>query len=140
VIEGSKILDVVRSPRFAELPAERHEVQGFICPGFIDLQINGALGKDVGTEARALEGLGRELPKTGVTSFLPTAISWPAESYADFVDAIREASNSPGATILGAHIEGRSCRPHARAPTIRPIFGRWIWNSRRGPPALARFA
>ena len=32
VIEDGKILDVVRSPRFAELPAERHEVRGFICP------------------------------------------------------------------------------------------------------------
>ena len=52
VIEGSKILDVVRSPRFAELPAERREVQGFICPGFIDLQINGAFGIDVGPDAR----------------------------------------------------------------------------------------
>ena len=111
VIEGGKILDVVRSPRFAELPAERREVRGFICPGFIDLQINGAFSIDVGTEARALEGLGRELPKTGVTSFLPTAISWPAERYAGFVDAIREASSSPGATILGAHIEGPFLSP-----------------------------
>ena len=53
----------------------------------------------MGPDARALEALGRELPKTGVTSFLPTAISWPAERYADFVDAIRKASNSPGARI-----------------------------------------
>ncbi len=75
VIEGSKILDVVRSPCFAELPAERREVRGFICPGFIGLQINGTFGIDMGTDARALEGLGREVPKTGVTSFLPTAIS-----------------------------------------------------------------
>jgi N-acetylglucosamine-6-phosphate deacetylase len=111
VIEGGKILDVVRSPRFAELPAERRELRGFICPGFIDLQINGAFGIDVGTEASALEGLGRELPKTGVTSFLPTAISWPAERYAGFVDAIKEASNSPGAAILGAHIEGPFLSP-----------------------------
>jgi N-acetylglucosamine-6-phosphate deacetylase len=58
-----------------------------------------------------LEDLGRELPKTGVTSYLPTAISWPAERYADFVDAIREAPNSPGARILGAHIEGPFLSP-----------------------------
>ena len=101
VVEDGNILDVVRSPRLSELPAERREVPGFICPGFVDLQINGALGIDVGTDARALEALGRELPKTGVTSFLPTAISWPAERYADFVDAIREAPNSPSARILG---------------------------------------
>jgi N-acetylglucosamine-6-phosphate deacetylase len=106
VIEGGKILDVVRSPRSAELPPECREVPGFICPGFIDLQINGAFGIDVGPDTRALEALSRELPKTGVTSFQPTAISWPPERYADFLGAIREASSSPGAAILGAHIEG----------------------------------
>ncbi len=106
VIEDGKILDIVRSPRSAELPSECREVSGFICPGLIDLQINGAFGIDVGPDTKALEALSRELPKTGVTSFLPTAISWPAERYADFVRAIREASSSPGAAILGAHIEG----------------------------------
>jgi N-acetylglucosamine-6-phosphate deacetylase len=125
VIEGGEILDVVRSPRFADLPAERREVRGFICPGFIDLQINGAFGIDVGPDTRALEGLGRELPKTGVTSFLPTAISWPAESYAGFVDAAREASNSPGARILGAHIEGPFLSPSRKGANdpanLRPV-------------------
>jgi N-acetylglucosamine-6-phosphate deacetylase len=106
VIEDGKILDVVRSPRSAGLPSECREVPGFICPGFIDLQINGAFGIDVGPETRDLEALSRELPKTGVTSFLPTAISWPPERYADFLGAIRDASSSPGAAILGAHIEG----------------------------------
>ena len=106
VIEDDKILDVVRSPRSAELPPECREVSGFICPGFIDLQINGAFGIDVSPDTKTLETLTRELPKTGVTSFLPTAISWPAERYAEFVGAIKEASSSSGATILGAHIEG----------------------------------
>jgi N-acetylglucosamine-6-phosphate deacetylase len=106
VIEDGKIFDVVRSPRYAELPSECREVPGFICPGFIDLQINGAFGVDVGPYSEALEVLRRELPKTGVTSFLPTAISWPPERYAGFLDAIREATSSSGAVILGAHIEG----------------------------------
>ena len=106
VIEDDKILNVVRSPRSAELPPECHEVSGFICPGFIDLQINGAFGIDVSPDTKTLETLTRELPKAGVTSFLPTAISWPAERYAEFVGAIKEASSSSGATILGAHIEG----------------------------------
>jgi N-acetylglucosamine-6-phosphate deacetylase len=106
VIEGGKIRDVMRSPRSAELPSESRELSGFICPGFIDLQINGAFGVDVGPDTKALEALVRELPKTGVTSFLPTAVSWPAEHYADFLDTIEEAPSSSGAAILGAHIEG----------------------------------
>jgi len=60
----------------------------------------------VGPDTKALEVLVRELPKTGVTSFLPTAVSWPAEHYAGFLDTLEEAPSSPGAAILGAHIEG----------------------------------
>jgi hypothetical protein len=119
VIEDGKIFDVVRSPRYAELPSECREVPGFVCPGFIDLQINGAFGVDVGPYSEALEVLRRELPKTGVTSFLPTAISWPPERYADFLGAIREATSSSGAVILGAHIEG----PFLSLAQVRPRFG-----------------
>jgi len=57
VIEDGKIFDVVRSPRYAELPSECREVPGFVCPGFIDLQINGAFGVDVGPYSEALEVL-----------------------------------------------------------------------------------
>jgi N-acetylglucosamine-6-phosphate deacetylase len=105
-IEDGKILDVVRSPRFAELPSVCRDVPGFVCPGFIDLQINGAFGVDVGPDTKALEALRRELPKTGVTHFLPTAISWPPERCADFLGAISEATSSSGAVILGTHIDG----------------------------------
>ena len=117
VIEDGKILDVVRSPRSAELPSECREVPGFICPGFIDLQINGAFGIDVGPDTRALEALSRELPKTGVTSFLPAAISWPPERYADFLGAIRgslelarrgDTRGPHRGTILVTRPQGRS--------------------------------
>ena len=48
VIRDGKIVDVVRAPRSADLPRERREVYGLICPGFVDLQINGAFGVEVG--------------------------------------------------------------------------------------------
>src|SRR5919202_2876936 len=79
VIRDAKILDVVRSPSPADLPRERREVSGLICPGFIDLQINGAFGVEVEPDPKPLEPLPRELPKPGVTPFLHTAIPWPAE-------------------------------------------------------------
>ncbi len=47
VVEDGKILDVMRSPRSSELPSKCREESGFSCPGFIDLQINGAFGIDV---------------------------------------------------------------------------------------------
>ncbi|MBA3790889.1 MAG: hypothetical protein H0X23_06545 [Rubrobacter sp.] len=87
VVEDGKILDVMRSPRSSELPSKCREESGFSCPGFIDLQINGAFGIDVGPDAKALEALSRELPKTGVTSLLPTAISWLAGRITPGADA-----------------------------------------------------
>jgi N-acetylglucosamine-6-phosphate deacetylase len=44
VVEGGRILEIVRSPHLADLPRERREVPGLICPGFIDLQVNGGTG------------------------------------------------------------------------------------------------
>ena len=111
IIEDGKISDVVRSPRRADLPREHREVSGLICPGFVDLQINGGFGADVGPDQKSLETLASELPKTGVTSFLPTAISWPAERYDSFLEALEDASRSSGARILGAHVEGPFLAP-----------------------------
>ena len=114
VVGGGKILEIVRSPRSADLPRELREVPGLICPGFIDLQINGAFGIDVKPDAEALAELARELPKTGTTSFLPTAISWSTERYDPFLEALKDASGSPGANILGAHMEGPFLAPARR--------------------------
>ncbi|HET7270629.1 MAG TPA: N-acetylglucosamine-6-phosphate deacetylase [Rubrobacter sp.] len=111
IIEEGRISDVVRSPRQAELPSERREVSGFICPGFVDLQINGAFGIDVALDPEALKALARALPRTGTTSFLPTLISSPKEVYTDFLDAVVEASRSSGSWILGAHLEGPFLSP-----------------------------
>jgi N-acetylglucosamine-6-phosphate deacetylase len=125
VVGSGKILEVVRSPRFDALPRERREIPGHICPGFIDLQINGAFGVEVRPDPEALAKLARELPKTGTTSFLPTAVSWPTERYDSFLEALKDASRSPGANILGAHIEGPFLAPARRGAhdlaNLRPV-------------------
>jgi N-acetylglucosamine-6-phosphate deacetylase len=125
VVQDGKIFDVVRSLRPEDLPHRPCEVRGLICPGFIDLQINGAFGINVGPEPEPLEALVRELPKTGTTSFLPTAVSWPTELYDSFLEALEEASQSPGASILGAHVEGpflATTRKGAHDPAnLRPV-------------------
>jgi N-acetylglucosamine-6-phosphate deacetylase len=125
VIQDGKILDVVRSPRPGDLPRRHCEVRGLICPGFIDLQINGAFGVNVGPAPEPLEALARELPKTGTTSFLPTAVSWPTERYDSFLEALEEASQPPGARILGAHVEGPFLAPTRKGAhdpaNLRPV-------------------
>jgi N-acetylglucosamine-6-phosphate deacetylase len=106
VIREGKISEVVLEPRSRDLLREGREVSGVICPGFIDLQINGAFGIDIGLEEADLETLAGKLPQTGTTSFLPTAISWPAGRYEAFLETLARASSAPGARILGAHLEG----------------------------------
>ena len=116
---------MVRRPRSSDLPPERREVAGLVCPGFIDLQINGSFGIDVEPNLRALEALGRELPKTGTTSFLPTLISSPAERYVGFLEVLEDASRSPGARMLGAHLEGPFLSPARKGAhdpaNLRPV-------------------
>ena len=106
VVRDGSIESIVRSPRAEDLPFEIREVSGYICPGFIDLQINGSFGVDVGPEPEGLAKLAKLLPETGTTAFLPTLISSPLDRYTAFLDAVEDASRSGGASIPGAHLEG----------------------------------
>jgi N-acetylglucosamine-6-phosphate deacetylase len=125
VIQGGKILELVRSPRPKDPPPEQRMVSGTISPGFIDLQINGAFGIDVGPDAAGLRTLAGKLPQTGTTSFLPTAISWPVERYRAFLEALNDASSDRGARILGAHLEGPFLSPARKGAhdpdNLRPV-------------------
>ena len=105
-IREGKITAVADKPRSGDIPGNHCMVSGLICPGFIDLQINGAFGIDVGPDQDELAELAAELPRTGTTAFLPTAISWPGEHYEAFLRSLEGASSVTGARILGAHIEG----------------------------------
>lgn len=106
VIQDGKISDLVRDPRSGGLPEECRAFSGLLCPGFIDLQINGAFGADVGPDPAAIETLVKRLPETGVTGFLPTLISSPPERYAEFFAALEAGVGEAGARVLGAHLEG----------------------------------
>jgi N-acetylglucosamine-6-phosphate deacetylase len=125
VVTEGKISEVVREPDSGDLPEDRREVRVFICPGFVDLQINGAFGIDVGSDHEALQTLARELPKTGTTSFLPTLISSPIERYGSFLEALERAAPASGAKILGAHLEGPFLSPARKGAhdpkNLRPV-------------------
>jgi N-acetylglucosamine-6-phosphate deacetylase len=125
VIQDGKIDALLRDPRSGDLPEERREFVGLLCPGFIDLQINGAFGADIGPDPDAIKTLVTRLPTTGVTSFLPTLISSPTERYEEFFDALEEGAVENGARVLGAHLEGPFLAPDrkgAHDPAhLRPI-------------------
>lgn len=107
-----------------------HDVTGmYVAPGFIDLQVNGGWGYDFTTDAPSMGEVGRRLPSTGVTAFLPTIVTGPARVRRDAMRAMAtfaDGRSSGMAAPLGLHFEGPAISP------MRPGAhnARWI-----GPPA-----
>jgi N-acetylglucosamine-6-phosphate deacetylase len=90
-----------------------------VSPGLIDLQVNGGFGVEVGGDAAALRALAARLPSTGVTTFLPTAVSSGAAEYRALAGAFASARGAPGARMPGLHLEGPLLAP-GRAGAHRP--------------------
>ena len=83
-----------------------------LSPGLIDLQINGGYGHDLQDDPSAVWDLGRELPRSGVTAFLPTIISGPGSRNRSMLDALKARPAAYcGAEPLGAHFEGPMINP-----------------------------
>ena len=89
---------------------------GWIVPGFIDVQINGAHGIDVTTQPGRIDELGACLTRDGVTAFVPTVITCAADVRATALAAwaSRAAPASIGAVPLGLHLEGPMLAPVRR--------------------------
>lgn len=89
---------------------------GWLSPGFIDLQVNGGSGIDLTSEPTRIGELGRLLPRSGVTAFLPTIISCPPTMRARALESWpgRDAADPPGAVALGLHLEGPMLSPARR--------------------------
>lgn len=91
-----------------------------ICPGFIDLQINGGYGHDLVENSAGMWDLGSTLPQHGVTGFLPTIITSPSETYREAMKALADRpADYRGAEPLGLHFEGpmlNPARPGAHPP------------------------
>lgn len=114
-IEGDKVSDVsaLNPLNSAEVQPNANDVlikvpEGhIIAPGYIDLHINGAFGHDFTITPRQISAVARNLPRFGVTSFLPTLISSPLAHYTTACQIIRDLQyESEMATILGLHLEG----------------------------------
>ncbi len=102
-IEGDRITAVG-----AGIPAAADRVfpEATVIPGIIDLQVNGASGVDLlDCDAAAVSRLSDYLASTGVTAFLPTLVTAPAERISSALQAIRTA-HPTGAVVLGIHLEG----------------------------------
>ena len=80
--------------------------RGIAIPGLVDLQVNGFGGVDfLDADAEGYRRAGEALLETGVTSYLPTLITSPADQ---LLAAMREVPQGDGRRprILGVHLEG----------------------------------
>jgi N-acetylglucosamine-6-phosphate deacetylase len=103
---------------------ERVETQGgFLAPGFIDLQLNGAAGIMLGDNPgiEEIETICQAHARRGTTGILPTLITDTPEKTAAVVAAGVEAARRRVPGFLGLHLEG----PHlsvARKGAHNPAF------------------
>lgn len=118
LVDGEHIVAVDYASRLScPAGARRVEADGLsLAPGFIDLQINGAFGSDFTNEPGTIWQAASQLPRYGVTSFLPTIVSSPREKVDMAQDVICEGSPPQfrGATPLGLHLEGPFLNPAKR--------------------------
>lgn len=82
-----------------------------ISPGYIDVQINGGYGIDfthnVENVEEGINMVAKKLLAHGVTSFCPTLVTSPTETYKKVLPKIKKQEGGEhGATVLGVHIEG----------------------------------
>jgi N-acetylglucosamine-6-phosphate deacetylase len=109
VIERGRIVEV-RLGDVAALPSPRLDAD-LVSPGLVDLQVNGAFGLEVGGDPVSLRALAAQLPSTGVTTFLPTAVSAAATEYRALAAGFAAARGTPGARMPGLHLEGPLLAP-----------------------------
>lgn len=87
----------------------------FVAPGFIDLQVNGAFGDDFTAHPETIWRVAEQLPRFGVTSFLPTLVTCDLAQTARAQDVLRERpAHFRGAEPLGLHLEGPFLNPQKK--------------------------
>jgi N-acetylglucosamine-6-phosphate deacetylase len=112
----------------------------YLTPGFIDVQVNGASGYDFTADPASIWSVAADLPRYGVTAFLPTIITSPLGTVAAAQEILTQApvTSLPRAIPLGLHVEGPFLNPekkgahnpgHLRPPDPAEIDG---WSLEQG--------
>jgi len=105
----------VRDGVVADVPlrAVRDLPEGWIvAPGFVDVQVNGFAGAEVGPDRDNLAAVAAALPRTGVTAFCPTLVSRSDAAYRRAAAALAGAPvPAAAARPLGVHLEGPFLNP-----------------------------
>lgn len=134
LIDGSRIVACGPAAEVAAPASAAHiDAQGAsVAPGFIDLQLNGALGDDFTQDPATIWRVAAQLPRWGCTAFLPTIITAPLATVtaAQTVLAAGPPPGWRGALPLGLHVEGPFLNPqkkgahnpvHLRLPSLEHV-------------------
>ena len=80
----------------------------YISPGFIDLHIHGALGRDfMDADMESFNIIGGHLARAGVSGYLATTLSSPFPAILKVIDSVKRSPIFPLVSKpLGVHIEG----------------------------------
>jgi len=105
-----------------------------VSPGLIDLQVNGAIGREVASDPHDIEEISRWMPASGVTAWLPTVVTAGADFYDDVFAMWPQVDQTIGATPIGLHLEGPFLAPERKgAHQLRYIeaaddalFEKWL--------------
>jgi N-acetylglucosamine-6-phosphate deacetylase len=119
--EGGRILELLPAERAgAGILGERVDGRGrYLVPGYIDLHIHGHGGRLADRGREDIEAISRELPRRGVTGFLPTLTPQDDEEAAL---AALAGAESPGAEILGFFLEGHFLALTGAIRSLRPDY------------------
>ena len=97
--------------------ASRLDAEGaYIAPGFFDIQLNGGFGLDFTADPTTIWEVAAQLPRYGVTAFLPTIITSPPEKFSEAIEVLRAGppDGFRGARPLGLHFEGPFLNPNKK--------------------------
>ncbi|PYK05256.1 MAG: N-acetylglucosamine-6-phosphate deacetylase [Verrucomicrobia bacterium] len=115
VVEGGKIAEIrPPAPRLRRTDEQTRtsskdvvDLKGnYLAPGFIDLHVHGALGRDtMDSSAEAFRTICDFHASGGTTSLLLTTATAPLQNIVDVLKAVRDY-RSPISAVAGVHVEG----------------------------------
>lgn len=118
LIDGTTIADVFPHGRRTPPPhMPRLDATGLIVtPGWVDLQVNGGFGRDFTVDPATIWEVAARLPELGLTAFLPTIVTAPADVREQAMGVLRAGPPKgwEGAIPLGLHFEGPFLSPERR--------------------------
>jgi N-acetylglucosamine-6-phosphate deacetylase len=108
-----------------------------VAPGFIDLQINGAVGVDLSSQPERMADVAAALPRWGVTAWLPTIVTGPADvrrralaTLAGLADV--DTTHAAGRADAADAADGRGSGPARAVPLGLHFEGPFLASERRG--------